>query len=299
MQAIRERGPITRKELIVTTGSNRVTVLDLVAELHEVGVIEELNPQSTGRSGRPARALDIDAAHLAVGALEFNVGYVSFALATLRGEFLASRRAYISEDYDADSVVEIAAGMLIDAVAVCEPAGRRLVHVTVACIGVVDHREGSIIKSSALGWSYVPVIAELERRVPDPPIFAIDNLANVAINAERQVRNWPADAGVVMLYGDIGVGGAYVRGPNMLRGDFESGAIFGHISVNTEGRRCYCGRRGCLETYVGIGPRANALTDDPNALFTGLSIPTGKVSPEDGMQQELTAMAKKKGLAMG
>ena len=274
LQAIREHGPVTRKELIVTTGLNRVTVLDLVAELQEVGVVEELTPQSTGKSGRPARALDIDATQLAVGALELNVGYVSFALATLRGELLASQRVHIRpEGSDADSVLQMAAAILGDAVAACERAGRRLVHVTVGCIAVVDHRAGTIIKSSALGWSYVPVISELTRRLPDPPIFAIDNLANVAINAERQVRNWPADAGAVMLYGDIGVGGAYVRGSNTLRGDFESGAIFGHISVNTEGRRCFCGRRGCLETYIGIGPLANALAENPDAFSTGPEIP--------------------------
>jgi predicted NBD/HSP70 family sugar kinase len=57
----------------------------------------------------------------------------------------------------------------------------------------------------------------------------------------------------------MGVGGSFQKNSEILRGDAGMGGQFGHLTVNPGGRRCYCGRNGCLETYVGVAPLSLAL----------------------------------------
>jgi predicted NBD/HSP70 family sugar kinase len=106
--------------------------------------------------------------------------------------------------------------------------------------------------------------------------FAADRLANVAINAERTRGDWPQDAGILMLYGDVGLGGAYQSHSDVFYGDTGLGANFGHLVVEFAGRPCYCGQRGCLETYVGVGPLLNALNNTPDELANSPRVPLNK-----------------------
>jgi glucokinase len=47
-----------------------------------------------------------------------------------------------------------------------------------------------------------------------------------------------------------GVGGGAVRGGRLHRGAAGNGGEFGHVMVRPGGRRCTCGRLGCLEGYA-------------------------------------------------
>ena len=47
-----------------------------------------------------------------------------------------------------------------------------------------------------------------------------------------------------------GVGGGAVVGGRLLEGATGCGGHFGHISVRTDGPKCTCGRRGCVEAFA-------------------------------------------------
>lgn len=273
LRVIQRSAPVTRGDLIGSTGLSRVTVLDLVAELQTLQLIEETSPHNTGRGGRPARSLRMDSSVLAVGALEFNLGQVSFVWASLRGDSLGSLRVPIEVGHhDYDQMCSVAAALLHQAISSCSAEGRRLIHVTVGCLGVVN-RSGGTVSSLALGWVDVPLAAELSRRTGADITYTVDPLAHLAVHAEREMGQWPDEEAVLMLYGDIGLGGSYQRRSDVLHGDSGSGAEFGHITVEFGGRPCYCGRRGCLATYVGVGPLANVLDGAPERDVNGPEIP--------------------------
>jgi glucokinase len=81
----------------------------------------------------------------------------------------------------------------------------------------------------------------------DVPVFA-DNDARVAMAGEMA---WGAAKGrenVVMLTLGNGVGGAVVAHGRLLRGHAGMAGMLGHMTVECDGARCFCGNRGCLET---------------------------------------------------
>jgi predicted NBD/HSP70 family sugar kinase len=276
LRTIQRQGPITRQELIASTGLSRLTVLELVSELQALGVAEEQIARH-GANGRPAGRLVLDQTRLAVGAAEINLGEVAFRYATLSGAELGSKRIkFGGRRRGPAAVLNALAELIVEAMDWCAAEGRRLVHVTVGCLAIVAPRAGTIVKSFALGWGEVPIVANLRQRLGSDVAVSVDRLANVAIHAERSLGHWPHDAGIVMLYGDVGIGGSYQSHSDVLYGDSGLGGNFGHLTVEFDGRPCYCGRRGCLETYVGVGPLANVLDQTPDRPVTGLAVPREK-----------------------
>lgn len=262
LQLVRERAPLTRSALVAESGLGRVTVLDIVAELQNRGFVRESGFTPAGRAGgRPARALEMDDTRLAVGSLVINADHASLECGSLQGRTVFSRRVDLdSSRTGPEEILETAAKAVEEARAFLASAGTRLVRVSVGCPAYVDASAGVVLRSQALGWDgSVPVVAELERQTGDGVSFSLDRLANLAVWAERKAGGWPDENGILLLFGDVGIGGAFQHNAKVLQGDSGVGAEFGHMVVEQAGRKCFCGREGCLETYVGLGPLAQAI----------------------------------------
>jgi fructokinase len=100
------------------------------------------------------------------------------------------------------------------------------------------------------------VVAELGRPVTmanDANCFA---LAEARWGAGRSTGS--VVAGVILgtgMGGGIVVGGRLIEGPQGIAGEW------GHLSINPEGPPCYCGQRGCLETYLSGSGMARRFRD--------------------------------------
>ena len=53
----------------------------------------------------------------------------------------------------------------------------------------------------------------------------------------------------VVLLLNCNLGGAVVVNRRVLQGTGLHGGLLEHLCIDPDGPRCYCGRRGCLETY--------------------------------------------------
>lgn len=260
LKSVRDHGRVTRSDLIAESGLNRVTVLHLVNELQEMSLIQETGMAPTGKSGRPARVLEMSDTGLAVGALELNVDHIALKCTSPQGRVVFDERRDVSaSDHQPGFVLDLAADLVNRAAATAASDGMRLVRISVGCPAFVDNAGGLVLKSLSLGWTDVPVIRELEKRSGGGVTFTLDKLADLAIHAERKNCGIPAEEGVLLLYGEMGVGGSFQKHSEILRGDAGMGGQFGHLTVKFDGRPCYCGRSGCLETYVGVAPLSRAL----------------------------------------
>ena len=103
---------------------------------------------------------------------------------------------------------------------------------SVGCPAFVDNAEGVVLKSLSLGWTDVRVVDELEKRSGGGVAFTLDKLADLAIHAERKNSEIPSEEGVLLLYGEMGVGGSFQKHSEILRGDAGMGGQFGHLTVN-------------------------------------------------------------------
>ncbi|OEU91744.1 ROK family transcriptional regulator [Streptomyces abyssalis] len=116
------------------------------------------------------------------------------------------------------------------------------------------------------GWDGFPVREALSQELGCPVM--VDNDVNLMAMGEMQ-------AGVARTVRDFfcvkigtGIGCGVVAGGEVHRGTTGSAGDIGHIQVESEGRQCPCGNRGCLEAYFGGAALAR---DAESAAREGLS----------------------------
>jgi predicted NBD/HSP70 family sugar kinase len=140
-----------------------------------------------------------------------------------------------------------------------------VVGAVVALPGLVDST-GRLLTAPNLGWTGVPVGAELVARLGSPafPVRA-ENEANLGALAElwegagRRLRDF------IYVSGELGIGAGIIVGRELFRGTHGFGGELGHTTVEPEGAVCACGNRGCLETRVALGRLLEAAGLEPDA----------------------------------
>jgi predicted NBD/HSP70 family sugar kinase len=254
LRHVSDHGPRSRATIALETGLNKTTVSSLVTELIGLDLLVERGLDYRGTVGRPGQVVELSASGVVALGLEINVDYVAVRALDLTGEERHSAlEARDNRRVNGAEVLEHVAALAADALAAVNEAGLRPVGATVGLPGLVDADRGVLLVAPNLGWTDVPVVDELRRRLDEPafPVTA-DNEANLAALAELWEGAARGFGDVLYVSGEIGVGaGLIVRG-ELFRGSDGFGGEFGHMTVERGGRPCGCGSRGCLETVVGL-----------------------------------------------
>lgn len=266
LRSIRDHGPQSRARIAATSGLTRATVSSLVGDLAARGLVREAGLER-GNVGRPGQSVELDGhAVCGIGA-EVNVNHVGAMALDLRGEVVGAYRHSLD-------TARMRPGDVLDHVAklvrrtLDDVAARRAhpVGMTLGVAGLVDSAAGVLTLGANLDWHDVPV-AELTRERLGHPAYPlqVDNESNLAAIAEASTIAEGERDDVVVLVGEVGLGGGIISDGRLLRGRQGFAGEIGHMTVDPQGRRCGCGRTGCWETLVGLHAllRAAADPDDP------------------------------------
>lgn len=117
--------------------------------------------------------------------------------------------------------------------------------------GTIDRASGVVARSPNLaGWmDPYPLGPEIARRVGAPTV--VDNDVRAGMLGEHRLGAGKGYSDVLGVWFGTGVGGALILGGELRRGRSGASGEIGHVVVVPGGRRCGCGRRGCLEAYAG------------------------------------------------
>ncbi len=140
----------------------------------------------------------------------------------------------------------------------------------IGCAGPVDPARGLINNPHTLtGWDRCDIVTPLCNRF-GVPVY-LENDADAAAFGECAHGAGQGVDPVVMLTFGTGIGGAIVRGGQIVRGVNGEHPELGHVPVSDAGPECYCGIHGCLEslasgTAIGAAGRASGFHDS-RAVF--------------------------------
>jgi glucokinase len=139
----------------------------------------------------------------------------------------------------------------------------------IGCPGSISTTTGCCDYSNNLHWSHLNVcriitgITGIESK--------ISNDANVACLGETKFGAGKNHANSVMLTLGTGVGSGIVINGRLFEGNDGKGAELGHEVIKVGGRKCTCGRRGCLEAYASatalIRDTKSAMEKDKKSLM--------------------------------
>jgi predicted NBD/HSP70 family sugar kinase len=237
----------TRKELAQLTGLSFATVSNVVSELLEVGMLVEAG-QERSHGGRPRtrlRAAGDRGVLLGVDVAETYVHVDAFDTALRR---LSRHQHPLSNRSEPDYVVAEIAGCVREAIVA--HSAQKLLGVGVSMPGQVEPATGVSVFAPNWNWSDVPVRQMLADSVPVP--VTVDNPLKATTVAELWFGHGRAVDDLVTVNLGTGVGAGIALGGELLRGITNNAGEWGHTTLVMDGRRCRCGRRGCVEAYVGV-----------------------------------------------
>jgi fructokinase len=121
--------------------------------------------------------------------------------------------------------------------------------------GAVSPKTGLLKNSNTVCMNGQPVKADLEKLLRRK--IEIQNDANCFAMAEALHG---AGRGHKLVFGVImgtGCGGGIVHKGEVITGPQGIAGEWGHMSINPHGPLCYCGQRGCVETFISGGGLQN------------------------------------------
>ena len=121
--------------------------------------------------------------------------------------------------------------------------------------GAISPRTGLLKNSNTVCMNGQPVKADLEKILGRN--IEIQNDANCFALAEAKLG---AGRGKNLVFGVImgtGCGGGIVHHGEVLTGAQGIAGEWGHMSLDPQGPPCYCGQRGCVESYISGGGLEN------------------------------------------
>ncbi|HSK24795.1 MAG TPA: ROK family protein [Egicoccus sp.] len=230
---------------------NRSTIAALVAELAELGLVEERGTATGSGPGRPSPLVHVRPQGAVALAIEFVIDSLGVATVGLGGHVynrvrIARSTDRFSPEATVQDLVKLAEPLL-DAL----PVDHVLAGVGVAVAGTTRRADGVVTFAPNLGWRDVPLATLLEAELGVAAPVSIANEADLGALAEHRRGVGPGADHLLYISGEVGIGcGIIVDGRPMLGAAGYAGEA-GHTLVRPDGRQCRCGARGCWETEAG------------------------------------------------
>jgi glucokinase len=154
-------------------------------------------------------------------------------------------------EYVVALIVEMVEASIAKVLAQTGGTRQNILGVGIGSPGPLDCATGVVIHTPNLGWTNFP-LRDLVANALDLPA-TLDNDANCATYGE-----WWLGAGrdvhtLIGLTLGTGIGGGIVFDGEIYHGVSDAAGEIGHMTIDSNGRRCNCGNYGCLEAYAS-GP---------------------------------------------
>lgn len=253
LQALRRNGPQARIDLGRITRLSPATVTSITSDLISEGLVAGVEDdcqreREKGARGRPRSLLALHGPAARVLAVKLSVNTIEMALADYAGRLVGRDVAgFDSTSVTADGFSEI----LIDSLRafIARTGGVAPSFIALASQGVVDDSAGTVAWSPAFAVRHVQIVGPLARAFGVPCLLSNDT----NMIAEALHRSDPQRYGgtFAVLFVDYGVGMGLFINDRLFVGETGAAAEIGHANHIPGGALCRCGRRGCLEAYLG------------------------------------------------
>ncbi|GAB3233008.1 ROK family transcriptional regulator [Glycomyces halotolerans] len=241
--------PTSRQLLARETDLSVATVSNLVTDLIELGVVVEVGREDSG-GGRPRALLAPNTSGGILIGIDVATTYAKFEVYDLALTLLVRLEERLEPDENTPKqvIAHIVSGME----AVRENFGdREVIGIGLSLPGQVDVAGGVSVFAPNWDWhdvAFKDLLHELLR--PEVPVYLDNSLKTAAVGELWFGDGRGVDRFAVVVLG-TGVGVGLALDGKLYRGATNSAGEWGHTTIHPDGRRCRCGRDGCVEAYVG------------------------------------------------
>jgi glucokinase len=186
--------------------------------------------------------------HFALG-IDIGGTKISIVLGTEKGRVLARREILTKTGSKTPSCVKELTAHLRSLIIRSGISPKKFLGIGVGCPGAVDPQKGALPRSPNLpGWAGLP-LKRILTKATGLPVY-LGNDANVAALGEYLFGAGRKTKDLIYITVSTGVGGGIIINGRLYQGAGSVAGEIGHISIVPDGKKCACGKRGCLEAYA-------------------------------------------------
>lgn len=258
---IYERKSCKRQDIADELLLSLPTVNQNLKELMEEGLVAASGEFSSTGGRKPQMLMPVRDSRLTV-ALNIRKTYVRVVLVDLFGDVAASERQEL-EFADSDEYSEKLGKITDTFIAEQRIEKQRILGVGITIPGIFDRESERIRIAPTLGIADYD-IRKLTRYIKYPAIVVNDARASAFTYIRR---NDSLKYGVYLLV-DRGVGGCIINDGKLIRGMNNRAGEIGHMTIVPGGRKCACGKCGCMESYISVAGIPEEYGAEMDAFFT-------------------------------
>lgn len=241
-------GPISRVDLAEKTGLTQQTVTNIVNRLLDEDAVVEGAP-GISNGGRKPVPLTINGTGMMAIGIELAGKYVRGTLCNFRYEPLGTAERSVNK-YESEESLFAIVSSVIDELLALLPDSSRVKGIGLSIQGLVDSKQGIVLRSPGLGWKRFPLAEWIESNYALP--CYLENDVNLLSLNENMHGCLNGSANNITLKFDYGIGGAIVANRQLIIGSHFVAGELGHYKAfaGSDGYRCHCGGVGCLTTLA-------------------------------------------------
>lgn len=242
---ILNNGQMARAKISKISGLSPTTCTAATKTLLEHGVIEEVG-EGLSNGGRKPILLRVKKDYGCIIGAQRTGESVQFGVFNMAMDLVYSKVVPIQPTLA--SAFSCIREHLLDVIE--ESGARHILGLTVSTDGVVDVISGQVIGTSSEGVQEIYELDGFLEGLAPFPVW-IENDSNILAFAEKRLV-YPDDHSLVHINVGNGIGAGVIIDDEIVRGRYGYMGEIGHISLDRNGPRCYCGNKGCLETMASL-----------------------------------------------
>ncbi len=262
-QAIYHMRSTSKLQLVQSLEMGLSTVSHNLNQLYEAGLIKyDGFFASTG--GRKAYVIRIvPDKHVSIG-IELLKDRIYYVAVDLYGHII--HKYTVTIDYVSESDYYRYIGIQLNAfITQYGIAPSSILGVSIATQGIVSRDGFSIVYGAIMGNSQMR-LENFQAHIPYRLHLEHDSKASAFL----EHWNHPDIKNAAVLLLNYNLGGALIIDGNVQSGDHMRGGLIEHMCVQPDGPVCYCGKRGCLETFCSVESLENEAEMKAADFFSAL-----------------------------
>jgi len=261
LKLLNSSGPLSRKDISEEIGLTPAAVSNLIKELIEEKVVQEKGEveNEIKKSGRREIHLDINYKIKKVVGIDIGINCTKIAISDLNGVIEKKIEIETNTDIQAKEFLNFIAKKTMELLFHNDLSKENIIGIGIGIVGIVDPITG--ISHQAYGiWDYDVNIKKIFNEIFQTKIIVDNNvraLSLAEINNNTEVKG---DNILFIKYGP-GIGSSLIINNRIYYGSHNNAGEIGHMILDYEGKKCRCGKNGCLESIIS-----------KNAIFEDLKI---------------------------
>lgn len=246
LEYIFRNAPVARSTIAKQTQITPATVTSISGNFIQEGIIKEIGAEDNSSDCSPGRKrilLDIVPDRAYAMGIEFTSRHIRFSICNLRGTAVF-QSSFSTKETNNGNITDFLIEKIEDIFRKNPTLASTIVGIGIAVPGHIDVHQDKVITNSSLCPQFS---GEALRKQLKIPVICENNVRCMAFGRYLFDRSSPDT--FAFFHVGAGMFCALIENSKLFQGTNYYAGEIGHTIVNPNGKKCECGKYGCLQTY--------------------------------------------------